>query len=290
VRSGDGKICWPPVSTAAAQRRIAVVVASYNTRAHIAHLVFSLHRILGADQFGDLVVVDNGSTDGSLDLLRAMRDAGLLHLIENASQRYHGPAISRGVDWLARREHDAAGSGGRVDYVWVLDSDVIVLRRDTVQASRAMLAAAGMAAIGQSSYDRWQHRVMLQMCSFMFDPAVLWQPGIPAFEEHGDPCLNMQRVAETRSLRLTGFPYVQDEHILHLGCQTLAHVARAGEDENRYYDWAVANDRAHFENHWKGPALYRAFAERFAAETAGSYSAASVVAACQRSGLLEVPR
>jgi len=38
-------------------RRVAIVVASYSTRVHLAHLLFSLYRILGEDQFGDVIVL-----------------------------------------------------------------------------------------------------------------------------------------------------------------------------------------------------------------------------------------
>jgi glycosyltransferase involved in cell wall biosynthesis len=37
------------------------------------------------------VVVDNGSTDGSRELLNALHAAGLIHLIRNRNKRYHGP-------------------------------------------------------------------------------------------------------------------------------------------------------------------------------------------------------
>jgi len=96
---------WPtPQSPSAGQRRVACVVANFNTRWLIAGLLFSLYRLLGRDQFTTIVVVDNHSQDGSLPLLNACAEAGLLHLIRNERQHYHGPALNQGISWLARRQ------------------------------------------------------------------------------------------------------------------------------------------------------------------------------------------
>jgi glycosyltransferase involved in cell wall biosynthesis len=68
---------WPKVRriAVAGRPRVAIVVANYNTRRLIAQLIFSLYRILGRDQFDELVVVDNASTDGSRQLLAGRRRA-----------------------------------------------------------------------------------------------------------------------------------------------------------------------------------------------------------------------
>src|SRR5713101_809716 len=83
---------WPLSSgpTRSHGQPLGIVVANFNTRRLIAQLVFSLYRLLGRGEFAQLVVVDNASTDGSRELFNALHDAGLIHVIRNRSQRYHG--------------------------------------------------------------------------------------------------------------------------------------------------------------------------------------------------------
>jgi hypothetical protein len=65
---------WPIAVNSARsdQKRVGIVVANFNTRRLIAQLVFSLYRLLGRNEFAQIVVVDNGSTDGSTELLKAL--------------------------------------------------------------------------------------------------------------------------------------------------------------------------------------------------------------------------
>src|SRR5438045_7088895 len=100
------RTAWP-LDSGATRRdrpRVGIVVANFNTRRLIAQLVFSLYRLLGRGEFAQIVVVDNASTDGSRELLNALHKEGLVHLIRNRNQRYHGPALTQGISWLARRD------------------------------------------------------------------------------------------------------------------------------------------------------------------------------------------
>ena len=163
--------------------QVAVVVANFNTRRLIAQLIFFAVATARRDQFTELVVVDNASTDGSRQLLAALERAGLLRLIANRVQRYHGPALTQGISWLARRQKSDAGP--RVDYVWVLDSDVVVLRHDAVRNAVAVFDRSDAAAVGQTAgdpaYDRLlRHNTeMLHPVSLMLDPRRLWRRPIP---------------------------------------------------------------------------------------------------------------
>src|SRR6266496_3123118 len=124
---------WPFSSgpTRSHRQPLGIVVANFNTRHLIAQLVFSLYRLLGRSEFAQLVIVDNASTDGSRELLNALHDAGLIHVISNRSQRYHGPALTQKISWLARRQR-AIAAHDRLNYVWALNSDVIILHHNTI--------------------------------------------------------------------------------------------------------------------------------------------------------------
>ena len=95
---------WPSQSVwdAPGPLPVGIVTVNYNTRDLIAGLLFSLYRLLGSAEFGRIVVVDNGSSDGSLDFLRAAEGAGLIDLIANDANRYHGPALTQGVSLMAQ--------------------------------------------------------------------------------------------------------------------------------------------------------------------------------------------
>jgi glycosyltransferase involved in cell wall biosynthesis len=244
---------------------VGIVVASFNTRRLIAQLVFSLYRLLGADQFSELVVVDNGSTDGSRELLEELQQAGLVHVIRNRTQRYHGPALTAGISWLARARPE-------VDYVWVLDSDVIVLRPDAVRDALATARQVDAAAVGQRLGDPAYNRLlghnaeMLDPCSLLFDPRRIWRDPIPPFLEDGAPATALQVAADTEGLRLVDFPFVEGEYLIHLGRGTLQQIARSGDATNRYYEWALDHSEPHFGGHERGPDLYRGFCELFEAD------------------------
>ena len=175
-------------------------MASFNTRRLTAQLVFSLYRLLGRGEFAQIVVVDNASTDGSRELLDALHEAGLIHLIRNRTQRYHGPALTQGISWLARRQCTVAAHE-RLDYVWVLDSDVIVLRPDTVRDALRLFRRSDAAAVGQKTGDPTYDRLlrhnpeMLHPCSLMLDPARIWIDPIPPFLEDGAPPTALQVAA-----------------------------------------------------------------------------------------------
>lgn len=284
---------WPSVARTGSERQtVGIVVVNFNTRRLIAHLIFSLYRLLGRDEFAQLVVVDNASTDGSPELLSALARAGLIHLIRNRHQRYHGPGLTQGISWLARRQR-IVGPRERLDYVWVLDSDVVVLRPHTVRDALAVLERCDAVAVGQRmrepDYSRRlrYNRELLDPCSLLFDPARIWRSPIPPFIEDGEPATALQVVADQRRLCFAQFPFVEEGYLLHLGRGTLREVADAGDTINRYYNWAVDHREYHFAGRANGAQLYTAFCDLFDAEV-GHVNPESVAEACRKSTLLTV--
>jgi glycosyltransferase involved in cell wall biosynthesis len=292
--TGIRRTPWPLDAYPSRRRRprVGIVVANYNTRHLIARLVFSLYRLLGRGEFAQIVIVDNASTDGSRELLNALHGAGLIHLIRNRSQRYHGPSLTQAISWLAGRQR-AVAPPDRLDYVWVLDSDVVVLRRDTLRRALETLERTNAVAVGQRTGDPAYDRLlrnnpeMLHPCSLLLDPTRIWRRPIPPFVEDGAPSTALQTGADNHGLRLVAFPFVEDGHLLHLGRGTLREVADRDDAGNRYYDWAIAHRDYHFSGRPDGARLLAEFARMFDAEV-GRLTPAGLVAACLRPGLLSL--
>ncbi len=94
---------WPHRRPLGEDARVGVCFVSYNTAELTAQLLFSLFRVLGREQLAAVVAVDNASTDGSVELLRAFSRAGHIDLIENREQRYLSRAGAEPGDRPARR-------------------------------------------------------------------------------------------------------------------------------------------------------------------------------------------
>ncbi len=236
------------------------MVVNYNTRRLIAQLIYSLYRALRPPAFR-LVVVDNGSSDGSAELLSAVAAAGLCHLISNPGNGYHGPGLNQGVSYLAQAaQRDGEAPAGSV---WLLDSDCVVLRPDALSAPSAVMHETGAALVGQRGYgpsdeDRW-----LGLHSLLIDPAQVWQPTIEPFHEDGSPSEALQRSCARAGLLAVEFPYTSGGYIVHLGRGSLREVAAVEDRTNRYYQWATTHNEPHFALEADAPAAYAAFQAAF---------------------------
>ena len=256
--------------------RPGIVVVSYNTRRLTAQLIYSLYRILRPPIF-HLVVVDNGSTDGSAELLSAVAEAGLCDLIGNPENRYHGPGLNQGMSRLA--ELDASGAVP-ITAVWLLDSDCVVLRADALSAPRAVMAETGAALVGQRGYDTSEADELLGLHSLLVDPAQVWRPGIPPFQDHGSPSEALQRSCARAGLVAVDFPYTRGGYIVHVGRGSLRELLAARERTNRHYEWATTHHEPHFALEPAAPAAYAAFQAAFARDVP-TLDGASLVRACR---------
>src|SRR5919109_2671701 len=272
--------------------RLAIVVVNFNTARLISQLLFSLYRILGGSEFTIVVVVDNGSTDGSRQILESLAAAQLIQLIANADQQYHGPGLNQGISWLANRQ-ESADPADQIQYVWLLDSDVVVLRRDTARDALGAFEGTGAAAVGQIQDNPLTRRAlrnnpsMLSPFSLILDPVQIWQPSIPPFLEDGSPGAGMQVAADADGLRLVSFPFVERGYLIHLGRGTLRAVAESRDTTNRYYRWAAGHNEPYYMGQEGAPSMYQRFCELFDEEV-GGLTPERVTAACSASALLSL--
>ena len=282
----------PPDHVGGSRPRLGIVVVNFNTARLISQLLFSLYRILGRSEFAIVVVVDNGSTDGSREILESLAAAQLIQLVANADQQYHGPGLNQGISWLADRQ-ESADPVDRIRYVWSLDSDVVVLRRDTARDALGAFEGTGAAAVGQIQDNPLTRRAlrknpaMLSPFSLILDPDQMWQPSIPPFLEDGDPAAGMQVAADADGLRLVSFPFVERGYLVHLGRGTLKSIAESRDTTNRYYEWAAGHNEPYYMGQEGAPSMYQRICEVFDEEV-GDLTPERVTAACSGSDLLSL--
>jgi hypothetical protein len=253
-----------------------VVVVNYNTRDLISYLVFSLCRVLPHGAVGEIVVVDNRSSDDSLLYLCALHEAGLITLVQNRGAPYHGPGLNVGISHVAgRTAHQVP------ERIWVLDSDTIILRPEVVTAVSDAMTAANAVLAGEINEDHYLPGGLANFASAIITPDVVWRRPFPPFREAGEVGVAMMRAVRAAGLSVVDFPFFRDDYVLHLGRGTLKQIASTNDDKNRYWEWAQDNRSFHFDSNPRGPALFAAFLDAFRAEIATS-SPDDLVEACQK--------
>lgn len=231
--------------------RVAVVAVNYNAVEHVAHLLFSLHTSVAADLVR-IVIVDNGSNDGSRLLLKEAEKAGLCDIVLNEDNRYHGPALNQGFDYIAAQEPD-------VRYLWFLDSDCVVLDRLLVRRLVDLATRSGARLIGEPAWNRWQEQMRFGLYSLFVEGSAFTRS--PRFEDSGDPSSALEGSVRAAGVTTADFPFTENRHLIHVGRATLRGVAERGERTNRYHDWAVDHAEPHFQGVAGADVLYRAFCE-----------------------------
>lgn len=137
TRAGD------PAATHAG-RCLTAVVPCYNERATISELI---SRVLASPYIAEIVVVDDGSTDGTVDVVRDFSDARV-QLFEQPVNMGKGAALRRGF-----REATAA-------YVVVQDADLEYDPADYDQLLGPLLSGEADVVYGSRFLGGRPHRVL----------------------------------------------------------------------------------------------------------------------------------
>lgn len=242
---------------------VAVVTVNHNTAPLIGLLLWSLHRVLKTAALGQIVVVDNGSSDSSLELLNGIADAGVCHVIANAENRGHGPALNQGVSYLAER---ARITGRAPAWVWILDSDCVIASPDALTSALRRSVETGASVTGEHQPDPWHGVDRFGTHCLLIDPARAWQDPIATFEAGGDPSFALLSSCQAAGLGLTEFGFQREGHVIHRGRGTLAQLVESGERSNPLYGWAVDHHEAHFGGIAGAKARYLELTARFESE------------------------
>ena len=236
-------------------------------------LLWSLRRIVNWPGL-EIVIVDNGSQDGSAELLAEAGRAGVCVLLANDVNRQHGPGLNQGISWLAARP------GRRPGWIWVLDSDVAAVRPGVLSAALSVAEREHAALVGEPQWDQWHQVQHLGLYSLLLDPAQVWRHGIEPFTDGGDPSFDLLRSAARSGLRLASFPFTAEGHVIHRGRGSLAAVFAAADHSHPLYEWAAGHHDPHFGQVPGADQRYQALLRAFRQET-GTLTGTSLVAACR---------
>lgn len=262
------------------------MIANYNAAQFLSYALFSLYRILGEPAFRKIVVVDNHSCDESLTVLEAFRDAGLIELIANPFQRYHGPALNQALTHLSTQQN--GNSFDNIDYIWVLDSDVIILRSDILLHAVTSLQRYHAAILGEFEHVTL-HEGYAQPFSMLLNPSICWRSGIPVFHEDGAPAREMQRRLRRLGHIILNFPFTEHYYLLHIGSASVHDLTKHGLVSNRYYGWAKQWEGIGYRYSWSHPQkrIFDSFVALYRKEVPTSNPDA-LIQACERPGVVNI--
>jgi glycosyltransferase involved in cell wall biosynthesis len=269
-----GDVVWWPGASGAADKRVAVVSVSYNTMELTGFLLWSLRTIVHWPDL-EIVVVDNGSRDGSAQMLAEAERCGACVLLANAVNRHHGPGLNQGISWLATRP------GPRPAWIWILDSDVVAARPDVLSAAVAVATTEAAALVGEPQWDQWHQVQQFGLYSLLLDPAQVWRPEVGAFTDGGNPVFDPLTAAERLGLRQAAFSFAGESYVIHRGRGSLAAIFAAGDRSHPLYQWAAEHHDPYFGGVPGADQRYEALLGAFRRET-GPLTGASLAAACTR--------
>ncbi|HEY5297445.1 MAG TPA: glycosyltransferase [Verrucomicrobiae bacterium] len=281
------RLNWPEQKQQNSAKKIALICVNFNTAKYISYLLFSLCRIVGRDKFGEIVIVDNNSTDGSRQILRAMQDAGLITLIANERQQYHGPGLNQAMRHLASVARMNVESSP--DYVLILDSDVIVLRPTLVDDLLSVAVKKSAGLTGEIEDFEYIEAGYAHISSVLIDPKQVWRRGITPFEHHGVPDLEFQRDLVRRRIFRQNFPMRSELYVLHLWNGTLRTIRDSGLRDNKFFRYASTFTDRNSEDVPQGKYVLDEFLAAFNSEVA-ELTPSSIVNACLRKAEINLKR
>jgi glycosyltransferase involved in cell wall biosynthesis len=277
LRGELGRSPWP--TTEVADPRPAVVTASYRDLPQLVQLLVTLLRVPPAGALHSVLVVDAGASDEERAVLRALGEAGVIRHLERDRRTGHGAALNAGISAIG----DAVKAGAPAPaYLWLLDSDVLVLRADVVAAAVGAMERGRAALIGQLQQDVLAEvGGYAHVSSVMLDPRVVWRRNVPPFFEDGTPGVEQQRRLRKLGLPVFDFPFYRDRYLLHLGQGALRGIADRQEIDHPLYEWAVETYEIHYHDNPEGAEIHARVKAQIDRE-APALDPASVVAACSR--------
>lgn len=227
--------------------RVLLAIPNYNTVELLSQLLFSLFRIVGRANLRDvdILVIDNASKDASPDVLRQFESAGMIRVIYNTTQNFHGPALNQALI-IAQDE--------KYHYFWAMDSDIAVLRSRIVHHAIRFIRRCRAALIADFGPTSVPHPSCL-----ILDPAAIHRINA-TFTNTGMPASKLYYKLRTSGYRSIEFPFRSHYYIVHVGCGTRDMIKQIGDTDNPWYG-EQADTAPWYHGDMLAPGLHAQFKE-----------------------------
>jgi hypothetical protein len=264
-RYGDwARVAWSKRSSPApcepfdGQPRVTLLSVSFNTRELTKLMLLSLADQPWASRLGRIVIVDNRSSDGSPTLLEQLSRTTRIESVLNDGPTSHGFGLRHGVSWVEQSEQGLPAKQ-RTNLYLIVDTDIIFLRPDTLDACGHDLASPDVGALGELQFDLGEPYA--HPCCLFVRRDALADGRVWPFVDHGAPALWLEQSLRCAGRKVLDFPLRTENHIVHRGRASIAAVNRLGLRDA----YASVRDQAHFHGNPQGAQLWAEVEARHAA-------------------------
>jgi GT2 family glycosyltransferase len=121
---------------------ILIIIVTWNKKQYVVDLLDSVLTLDYPTEAIDIVVVDNASNDGTVEVLKTKYPH--VHLICNTENLGGTGGFNTGLKWAFSQPEN------RYQYLWLLDNDVLVHRRALVELVKVLEAKPDIAIAGST--------------------------------------------------------------------------------------------------------------------------------------------
>ena len=147
-----------------------VIIPTYNEKENIVNM---LEKVMSLQPEFDVLIVDDGSPDGTADLVKAMQERfpSRIHLLEREGKLGLGTAYIAGFKYALRND--------TYDFIFEMDADFSHDPDDLIRLRAACLNGAdlsiGSRYVPGGRVKDWPwHRILISYCGSLYARSILW--------------------------------------------------------------------------------------------------------------------
>ena len=179
-----------------------VIIPTYNECENIARIV---ERVMGLDELFDILIVDDGSPDGTAGIVRGLQAEfnGRLHLLERSGKMGLGSAYIAGFRWALERNYD---------WVFEMDADFSHNPDDLVRlyekAANGCDVVVGSRYVEGVNVVNWpMSRLLMSWCASKYVRFVTRMPVRDATAGFVCYSTNVLRTIDLERVRMRGYGF-----------------------------------------------------------------------------------